>query len=212
MEIKKCLPDGIRNILFDIGNVLVDLDVPATVRAFGRLNIGGLRPEDIHPNQTGLFLDYELGRLDDAGFIRAIRRTYDCRGVADEQIFAAWNALLLDPEPERFELIRQLKDNYRLFVLSNTNPQHVWRLRERFRTVTGGGEFEDHFERCYYSHDLRLRKPDPEIYRQVLARADILAGETLFIDDNLCNIPSARALHLQTHHLACGESLRDIFG
>jgi len=202
---------GIRNIIFDIGNVLIDLDIPATLRAFASLHFGGLRPEDIHPHQTGFFLDYELGKIDDAGFLASLHRTYDCSAVTDLQIFTAWNAMLRDPEPARFELIRRLGQHYRLFVLSNTNHQHITHLRQRFAEICPGRTFDSLFEHCFYSHYMHLRKPDPEIYRRVIAQTGIISEQTLFIDDNACNILPAAALSLKTHHLRAGEKLAGLF-
>jgi len=211
MKLQDRFPQGIRNIIFDIGNVLVDLDIPATLQAFQELSIGGLHPDDIHPHQTGFFLDYELGWLDDQGFLAGIRQAYDCSGVTDRQIFDAWNAMLKDPEPTRFDLIRQLGHNYRLFVLSNTNPQHINHLNTRLKAVFGGMELESLFEHCFYSHELHLRKPDVGIYRQVIAQTGIIPQQTLFIDDNACNFSGAKPLKLITHHLTNGEHLRELF-
>lgn len=212
MKLRDTFSDDIQNIIFDMGNVLIDLDIPATVRAFAALNVGGLRPEDIHPLTIGLFLEYELGNIDDSGFIAAIRETYDCSGVTDAELFAAWNAMLSDVDLRRFALLEKLKENYRLFVLSNTNEGHIRHVKELFREASGGREFESFFERCFYSHDMHLRKPDPEIYRQVIRETGVDPEKTLFIDDNACNISPAAALKLKTHCLAVGkETIRDLF-
>ncbi|MCD8185101.1 MAG: HAD family phosphatase [Rikenellaceae bacterium] len=210
MKLIPGFPSTIKNIIFDIGNVLIDLDIPATLRAFEALRIGGLRPEDIHPHQSGFFLDYEVGRLDDAGFLQAIRQGYDCSGVTDRQILAAWNAMLLDPQPEQFRLIRKLGRHYRLFVLSNTNHQHISHLHTRFERICGY-PLESLFEKCFYSHRLGLRKPDPDIYRQVIAQTGVMVEQTLFIDDNLCNIFPADALSLKTYHLTSDRKLSELF-
>jgi len=212
MKLQAPFPERIRNIIFDIGNVLIDLDIRATLQAFEELHIGGLHPDDIHPHQTGFFLDYELGKIDDQGFITAIGQKYDCSGITDQSIFNAWNAMLKDPEMERFEMIRKLGQHYRLFVLSNTNNQHISHLKQRFRTVSGSSEFESFFEHCFYSHDMHLRKPDPEIYRRVIVETGVIPQETLFIDDNRCNILPADALLLETHHLTGKEKVTDLFG
>ena len=211
MKLGPSFPDRIQNIIFDIGNVLIDLDIPATLEAFESLHIGGLHSDDIHPHQTGFFLDYELGNIDDQGFITAIRQKYDCSGVSDQAIFDAWNAMLKDPEMERFGMIRTLGHHYRLFVLSNTNNQHIAHLQRRFQTISGGLEFESFFAHCFYSHELHLRKPDPEIYRRVMAETGVISSETLFIDDNRCNILAAGALLLETHHLTGEEKVTDLF-
>ena len=210
MQLSNGFPEDIRNLIFDLGNVLVDIDISATLEAFAALNIGGLRPEDIHPHQNGFFLDYELGHLTDDGFLSAIRRAYGCSGIPDHRIWEAWNAMIPAVDSGRFRLMKGL-GQYRLFVLSNTNPQHISRLHGLYREATGGDDFERFFEACFYSHDMHLRKPDPEIYRSVINQTGIIPEQTLFIDDNACNFPGARALELKTYHLTGNETLFGLF-
>lgn len=204
-------PPGIRNILFDLGNVLIDIDIPRTLDAFARLGIGGLEASAIHPHQSGFFQEYELGNLSEIQFLQAIRENFPCEKATDEAIRQAWCALLRDVDPARFALLERLRKKYRLFVLSNTNTLHIARVRELVEQMPGGRAFESYFERCFYSQELHLRKPDPEIYRRVIAEAGIIPQETLFIDDNACNLPPAAALSLHVHHLRGGETVLDLF-
>ena len=210
MRLRNDFPTAIQNIIFDLGNVLVDLDIPATIQAFTELRIGGLQPQDIHPHQTGFFLDYELGTLSDNAFLSAVRQAYDCAGVEENRIWEAWNAIIPSVDPGRFRLMEKL-DGYRLFVLSNTNSQHISRLDRLFRDATGGEDFERFFEACFYSHRMGLRKPGPEIYQSVVRQAGIVPQETLFIDDNACNFSGASSLYMETYHLTGEETLFDLF-
>ena len=211
MKLRQDFSPSIRNILFDMGNVLIDLDVKRTLDAFGRLGIGGFDLKDIHPYTTGFFLEYELGNLSSGAFIRAIREKYDCSRITDEMLWDAWNALLLDADMARFELLEEVGRDYRIFVLSNTNAEHIEYVKREFRQASGGREFESYFEKCFYSQDLHLRKPDVRIYREAIRQAGIVPEETLFIDDNACNLPGALDAGLHTYHLTGGEKIFDLF-
>ena len=211
MKLKKSFPAGIRNIIFDLGGVIVDIDVAATLHAFEKLNIGGLDISAIHPHQQGFFLDYELGDITGEEFISAIRARYGCEGVADAQIWAAWTALLQKPDMARFGLLENVRGNYNIYLLSNTNKAHIDAVKEGFRQVSGGREFETFFDGCFYSHRMHLRKPGERIYREVLELTGAFAGETIFIDDNECNFTGAKAAGLHVYHLTGGESINDLF-
>ena len=211
MKLAVKTPGKIRNLLFDLGNVLMDIDIHRTVEAFKALRIEGLAEKDIHPHQKDFFLQLELGAISPDEFIAILRRTYPVAAdVTDAQLWDAWNALLLDFEPRRFELLRRLRPQYRIFLLSNTNLPHRQCFLERFRRQMGT-DFESYFDKCYYSDALRMRKPDPGIYRYVLQDAGIEAQETFFIDDNACNFPGAEALGLNCCHLTRDRHVCDLF-
>lgn len=212
MKLRSDFSPKIKHILFDIGNVLIDLDTPSTIRSFSELRKSAAVSDNVETYQSGPFLDYELGLISDSEFAQAIRDAYDCPDVGDARIFAAWNAMLPKINRERFNLIRSLKGEYHLFVLSNTNHGHIEHVKKIFREASGGEEFESFFEHCFYSHDMHLRKPDPEIYRQVIRQTGVNPQEMLFIDDNRHNILQADALLLKTYHLTGEETLSDLFG
>ncbi len=202
--------DGIRHLMFDLGNVLVDLDVSRSLDAFRRLGMHGLKLVDLHPDLSGFFLRYELGEISTGEFTRRAAELCGPIPPSCDSVLSAWNAMLLDPEPERFYLMEKLKDHYRIYVLSNTNPAHIAHLRYGVRQATGRN-FEDLFDRCFYSHELRLRKPDPAVYRKVAQLARIHPGETLFIDDNPGNCAGARTEGFHTIHLTEKGGIFNLF-
>ena len=205
-------PREIKNLIFDLGNVLMDIDIRKTLEAFRTLHIDGLQEADIHPHQKDFFLQLELGTITPDEFIEAIRRAYpDARRIDEALIWKAWDALLLDFEPRRFELLKRLAPDYRIFLLSNTNLPHRRTFLEKFKRQIGA-DFESYFEKCYYSDALKMRKPDPAIYRYVLDDAGIRAEETLFIDDNACNLPGAESVGLNTYRLTRDRHVCDLFG
>lgn len=212
MRLIKSLDQGIDNIIFDLGNVLMDIDISLTLDKFREIGITDLVSDDIHPYQRGCFLDIETGHITSEQFIEQIRERYPQAKSIDEQlIWGAWNALLLPFEMERFELLRSLRKNYKIYLLSNTNLPHRVEYLETFRRQSGGTEFESYFDKCYYSDAMLMRKPDREIYDFVVKDAGIDPTRTLFIDDNACNFSGAEEAGMKYYHLAKGNRVLDLF-
>ncbi len=211
MKLKQPLYNDIKNIIFDFGNVILDIDIQRTLAQFQQLGIAGLKIEDIHPHQTGPFLELELGTISDEGFLAALRHTYpDAANFSDAQIWEAWNKLLLSYDPKRIALLHNIKAQYNIYLLSNTNHPHRIFFLEDFRKQFGY-ELATIFKKCYYSDEMKLRKPDPVIYSTLLEDAGIKASETLFIDDNLCNFSGSEAVGIHGYHLTGGETILDLF-
>lgn len=204
----------IRNILFDLGGVLLDIDIPLTINAFRKLGLTGLKSDEIHPQNAGAFLQLELGNITEEQFIQTLQ-SYVSAGIpipTPEQLLDAWNALLLPYDWQRFELLDRLrKSGYKLFLLSNTNLPHRQYFTQKFdRENPAGRTFESYFDQCFYSDAMHLRKPAPEIYLTTLREAGIQASETLFIDDNQSNTDAAAKLGIHTFHLAPPATVFDI--
>lgn len=179
----------IKNIIFDLGGVVLDLDQGRTLRAFKRL---GTDLDEIN-HEDSVFIDYELGKIDEAYFLQSLF-TYLKGDASKEQIKDAWNAMLLDLPKERIELLRQLKKHYRLFLLSNTNHTHI----EEVYRAHGKEIFDELFEIQFLSHQMGSRKPMLACYQQVLDQAEIKAEESVFIDDSRINIKGAQQAGLHT--------------
>lgn len=208
------LADGIKNILFDFGNVLLDIDMTRSVAAFERLGLPPFRPEAMHPHNTGIFLQLELGLASEEQFVAALQATAPAdRKPSARQLLDAWNALLLPYRWERFELLDRLRaSGYGVFLLSNTNWPHRRHFIAQFnRENPAGRPFESYFDRVFYSDAMHLRKPDAGIYLEALRQAGIEPRDTLFIDDNLHNVEGALAVGLKGYHLAAPETVLDLF-
>ncbi|MVM30071.1 HAD-IA family hydrolase [Spirosoma sp. HMF4905] len=191
----------LKNLIFDLGDVIIPIDLTAPVRNFAML--ANLPEDEVWAvwKQHGLINQYETGLVDDAAFRDHVRRllkndTETSDRWADEVIDTAWNTVLLDLPVERIERIKELKQNYRLFLLSNTSPIHIRRVNY-ILTSLNQPTLEELFERVFYSYDVRLAKPSPEIYQHVLTEAGIVPEETAFFDDNAANIQGAAALGIQ---------------
>ncbi len=189
----------IKNLLFDMGNVIIDIDIPLTHRAFGKL--AGV--DDVTANELfrtkAFFRHFEGGELAEADFRAALKQEFGGNDWPEEAIDEAWCTLLLDMPKERLDLIAELGKTYRVFLLSNTNPIHVREITRRAAAM--GVDFPGLFEKLYISSELGLMKPDPAIYEHVLTDAGLVPEETLFIDDNPDNLLAANALGVQTLRL-----------
>lgn len=199
---------NIKNIIFDLGGVILNIDFKKTEEAFRQL---GLKDFSTHINQfhnSGFFLLYETGMIDDDEFVYSIKSLIK-NPVESRQVIEAWNALLLDFPPERIKLLKRLREKFRLFLLSNTNAIHLKEFNQRLYDEYGG-YLEDLFEKTYYSHAVKLRKPAEAIYKMVLSENNLIAGETLFVDDTASNFPEAEKLGIKTYHIKPGASITDI--
>lgn len=202
----------VKNILFDLGGVLINLDIGRTEAAFAALVGDRAQHRSIYREllEKRVFEHFETDTVDEAGFIEAIHQ-HNPLPITDNQIRTAWSAMLLDLPAERLELLRWLRDEgYRIFLLSNINSIH---LRDFYSIVEQqhGIDFDALFDKTYYSHLIRRRKPDPTTYQFVLDDAGLLAPETLFIDDNADNVIGAQSIGIQTiHHVANGDTVRVI--
>jgi len=195
----------LKNLIFDLGDVIIPIDLTAPLRNFAML--ANLPEEDVKAiwKEHDIWNRYETGLIDDESFRAHVRnvlhdRTDAPESWADEVIDTAWNSVLLDLPVKRVERVRELGSRYRLFLLSNTNPVHI-RQVNRMLTELHQPTLEELFERVFYSYDVKMMKPSPDIYQHVLTEAGLVAGETAFFDDNAANIRAAAALGIQAVHV-----------
>jgi glucose-1-phosphatase len=193
---------NIKNIIFDLGDVIINIDVPTTTQAFADLSQRSFEEIQALIVQNDVFRKFETGHLSADEFRDYIRTIFRRSDWTDAMIDEAWNTLLLDIPRERIAKIQSLaQKGYRLFLLSNTSPIHVEATNEILRAATGVPRLNDLFEKMYLSYEMGLMKPDAAIYETLLADAGIVAQETLFLDDNAHNIASANTCGIQTIHV-----------
>lgn len=199
---------GIKNIIFDLGGVIINLDNQLTENAFTAMGVKPFREYFAHGHAASFFADYEVGKISDAEFVQAIR---DLTGVtaSDEEIIKAWNALLLDFPAERIQLLKDLSKRYRVFLFSNTNALHLAALNDIYKNSFEEGALDDHFERAYYSHTLGLRKPTIESFQHILRENGLKGEETLFVDDAKINVEGAEKAGLKGLFLQPGTTIMD---
>ena len=180
-----------KNIIFDLGGVLVGFDRQRSIDAFERIGCGKVADYIRDHRTEDLFYRIELGEISTHDFCEEVRQM-TATNADDEAIIEAWNVLLKPVTTERLQRLRELREaGHRLFLLSNTNDMH-WQYC--------GHQLDGCFERVFLSYEMRLAKPDTAIFAEVLRQAEIDASDTLFIDDNADNIAAAASLGIQTFH------------
>lgn len=200
---------GVKNIIFDLGGVIINLDNQRTEDAFTAMGVKDFQAYFGHGHAASFFKEYEVGSIDDRQFIDALKELTGLN-VPDDTIIRSWNALLLDFPPERIQLLKELRKKYRTFLFSNTNALHLAALQQTYATAFGeGAMLEEHFEKTYYSHTLGLRKPDTASFEYILRENNINGSETLFVDDALVNVEGAERAGLKGLYLRPGISLLD---
>ncbi|WEK37078.1 MAG: HAD family phosphatase [Candidatus Pseudobacter hemicellulosilyticus] len=201
--------NGIKNIIFDLGGVLLDLDFTKAEQQFASIGAPEFRALFDRGHVQSFIRDYEIGHISDAEFIQElIRLTGGQRSEAE--VTAAWDAMLLDFPPERIAFLDQLRTRYRLFLFSNTNAIHVRYFEKLFTETFPGRTLPGLFEKAWYSHVIRMRKPDLEAFRFIVADKGLDPAETVFVDDMLMNVEGARKAGLHGLHVAPGKTIMDL--
>lgn len=194
----------INTIIFDFGDVFINLDKQATIDSLKNLGLTHWN-EDLDQ----LNLQFEKGKISRENFLLGIQKHIPNASI--DEILVAWNAVLLDFPLYRLEFLQNLSKKYRLFLLSNTDAIHI----ETFEQESGVSFYSDFyqcFEKIYFSFEIGMRKPDAEIYKCVLNKHELSAKRTLFIDDKKENTDAALALGFQVWNLQVGkEDVVDLF-
>lgn len=199
----------IKNIIFDLGGVIINLDIPKTISEFNKLSN---QPFDSIYNQlqqTPVFDLFDKGQITESDFFSELRKTLP-DNITDEQLLFAWNAMLLDFPKHRLELLNKLKPNYRLFLLSNTNESHVLEFEKTLFASHGYKNLEPFFEKVYYSCRMNQRKPNADIFESVLNENNLIAEETLFIDDSPQHVEGALTLGIKAMLLEKNNEVEDL--
>ena len=187
----------IKNIVLDLGNVIINIDFELTYQALASLTGKDIFEVKKELDETNLWNRYEEGLVSDDVFLKTLYTALelDCSQVELEK---AWCAILLDIPQKRIDLIDELRKKYRVFILSNTSDIHIQVINNTIKNQFGQSDLKALVEKAYYSYEMKMRKPGKEIYQTMLHDADILASETLFLDDNLDNIEGAKKCGIHT--------------
>ncbi|MEO7524022.1 MAG: HAD family phosphatase [Ferruginibacter sp.] len=199
----------IKNIIFDLGGVLLDLDFTKPPEAFKKLGFPQFESMFSQFKVDQLFEKLEKGMIDEREFYTIMLKVGK-EGTTPDQIKFAWNSMLLDFRTESLEYLKKLAPEFNLFLLSNTNSIHLEAVNSILKKQTGLSSLNSFFTKSYYSHFIGLRKPDNNIFEFVAKDAGIQANETLFIDDTKDNIYTAQRLGFKTHLLLPGEKIEKL--
>jgi HAD superfamily hydrolase (TIGR01549 family) len=191
---------NIKNIIFDLGGVIINLDIKKSINEFNK--ISSIPFQDIYTqaNQTELFNDFDKGLIAPIDFFERLKQLIRFKGD-NYLLYEAWNAMLLDFPEHRFDTLIEAKQNYKTFLLSNTNETHIEIFEKDLRKKHGIQNFEDYFDKLYYSCRIGMRKPDKEIFEFVLNENNLKPDETIFIDDSIQHVKGAGEAGLNAYLL-----------
>ena len=199
---------NIKSIIFDLGGVLLNISYQNAIEEFEKLGIENSSAFYSKKLQTNIFNLLETGEISENEFVKVIKKS--CKSVTPKQIIYAWNSMLLDLPKNRINLLINLKKEYQIFLLSNTNEIHI----NKFKNIMDEAEynkFYNLFNKVYYSHEIGMRKPNAEAFRLILDENNLKTKEVLFIDDSPQHIEGAKKLGIQTYHLKDDEEITTVF-
>ena len=195
-------------IIFDLGAVILNINYQNTIDEFTKLGVKNASTFYSKKVQTNLFNQIEKGMISSNEFLKALQKETNNANIA--QVEQAWNAMLLDLPEKRLQLIKNLKNNHIIYLLSNTNAIHI----DAFKKQLGNKKwlaFCELFDKMYLSHELGLRKPDIQIFEYILKEQKLKAEEVFFIDDSPQHIAGAKKLGIHCHHLLDNEDIITLF-
>ncbi|MCB0665453.1 MAG: HAD family phosphatase [Saprospiraceae bacterium] len=197
----------LKNLIFDLGNVIIDLDFRASEdRLLELANVSFVKPSE---EDLQVFIDFECGHIPEAVFLNYLIRRSGGKAQAVDLI-RAWTAMLARIPYQRLAMLQSLRRQYQVFILSNTNETHIrWvdgHLKEKFKI----NRLADLVDRAFYSHDLKTRKPEPDIYLKMLKLANIKPEQSLFFDDHAPNIEAAQKVGIQGHIVSPQDEITEI--
>jgi putative hydrolase of the HAD superfamily len=201
---------NIKTIIFDFGGVILDIDPQITIKEFQKMGFKDVAKTNSKEFIEDIIRKFERGIYTPEVFRKKLKAFLDLE-VSDQKLDDAWNALIYDIPAERIEILEQVKKNYQMLLLSNSNEIHYDLYVRDLQLRFGYREFDELFDKAYFSFDMHLSKPDPEVYEFIINQHDLKPSQTLFIDDNEENIAAASKLGLKTYLLAKPERVRDIF-
>lgn len=204
------LTENITTIIFDFGGVLINLDLDRCIKQFKALGVQNFEENLSNFGQKGFFLQFEKGEIGVPEFCENVRKLA-ALPLTDQQIIDAWCLFLVDIPDYKIELLLELKKKYRLLLLSNTNPLHI-DISAVNEFARFGLKLEDVFDKCYYSYEMKMAKPDAEIFEALLTDAGVKPEECLFLDDGQKNIDQATKLGIQSYLVDVKEDLRWLVG
>ena len=200
---------GIKNLLIDLGGVLINLDRERCIENFKKIGFQNIEEKFGTHQLDGIFLQQEKGLVTPAEFRDGIREMMG-KMVSDKQIDAAWNSFLVDIPTYKLDLLLKLREKYVVYLLSNTNDIH-WKLVCKNAFPSRTFKVEDYFEKTYLSYEMKMAKPEPEIFKAVTEDAGIDPKETFFIDDSEINCKVAQELGISTYTPKAGEDWSHLF-
>ncbi len=184
-------------VIFDFGNVIINIEFQRIYETFAKLTSKPIAYIEKRITEEQIFRRYESGQFTDEEFREIIRQTLSFP-LSDKEVDTAWNAILLDIPTERIDLIKNIRKKYSVYLLSNTNNIHITASNNYLNEAHGIKNLNVLFDKLYLSYEMKMWKPDTEIYYEILRSINLEPNQVIFFDDNLQNIESAKAIGMQT--------------
>ena len=199
---------SIKNIIFDLGGVLLELNYQATIDAFVEIGIKDFSSLYSQKEQKQIFDDFETGKITSNQFISSIQ-SLTHNYISKDEIIIAWNAMLLDINPKKLDYLLSIKERFRIFLLSNTNEIHISKFEGVLAKKNELKKFYDCFEKVHYSSRLSLRKPNVDCFKTVLEINQLNASETIFIDDSIQHVEGALKCGIKAYLFPQNYTIQD---
>ncbi len=199
----------IEAIIFDLGGVILNIDLTGTFKKFKALGIGPDQEAHEIIKNHNIFNRFEIGELRPESFRNEIRKISH-NHFENPDFDEIWNSMILDFPEENIRFLESIRTKYRTFLMSNTNLIHYHHYSKILHAQFGYTKLDDLFEKAYYSHTSGMRKPHRDFFTHILTENGLKAENTLFIDDFEENITAAGQIGLKTVHLINGRKLTDL--
>ncbi len=200
----------IKNIIFDLGGVILDIDENIVYKELEKMGIS--TSELSHSKEfIDIMSKFDTGIYTAPTFRKKTKAILGQEKMTDQRFDAIWNSMLLDIPRERIEAIEKVKKHYKIFLMSNSNVIHYDLYVRDLQLRFGYHEFDELFNKSYFSFAEHLEKPDPRFFELILDHEGLLPEETLFIDDTEKNIKVAQSLGIHTYHISREELVRNLF-
>lgn len=200
----------VKNILFDFGGVIVSLNKQNALKRFTEIGFPNIEDYLGEFRQEGIFLEYEEGKISRSEFYAEFRKLAGNQNISSEDIDSGWMAFLIGIPDYKYELLKELRKKYKVYLLSNTNPSIMgWAFSKDFSPE--GLPIDSFFDKCYLSFEIGSAKPDREIFEYVIEDSKMDPTETLFLDDGKANIEIGQKFGFQTYQVDQNEDLKKVF-
>lgn len=200
----------IKNIIFDLGGVILELDCQRLLNAFAKFSTIPLATLFNQRHQLPLFDLFETGKMSEKEFRQALLAQLEIKSISDHEFDTAWNSMLGAIPVARLNCIKALRKNYKTILLSNTNTIHIKCIETILERTIGQRLFTEFFDNVYYSCQVGMRKPEHTILNYILTENAMKPEETLFVDDTLANIESAQQCKMPVMHITETRDLLNI--
>ncbi len=200
----------IKNIIFDLGGVILDIDETIVYKELEKM---GISTSELAYSEEFIEImsKFDTGIYTAPTFRKRMKALLHQEKMTDQKFDSIWNAMLLDIPRERIEAIEKVKKHYRIFLMSNSNVIHYDLYVRDLQLRFGYNEFDELFDKSYFSFAEHLEKPDPRFFELILDHEGLIPEETLFIDDTAKNIQVAKSLGIRTYHIRRDELVRNLF-